>query len=156
MAELTLTLARHRIIYTPKSGKEMILLDVGELADSEPAFESSIQVESTPLLGRAWAHHRSKGNAELTLGFDVHRPAGSPAAARAMGMEMWRYILTHPEGMIRYQTAFLRSKSDPLVDWQLQASCSGVEYADVDIDTSPFARAASCHMRYNFTVSLPE
>lgn len=133
-----------------------MLLDVGELVDEEPQFDGGPQVAVHALLGSAWAHHSSTGNAQVTLKLDVHRLAPSPAAAQAMGLRMWRMLTTHPDGELRVQTAFVHRKSSPLIDWVMRASCNSVRHEEVDIDTAPFERAASIHINFDFTVSLPD
>lgn len=133
-----------------------MLLDVGELVNEEPQFDGGPQVAVHALLGSAWAHHASTGNAQVTLKLDVHRLAPSPAAAQAMGLRMWRMLTTHPDGELRVQTAFVHRKSGAMIDWELRASCNRVSHEDLDIDSSPFETAASCHLTFEFNVSLDE
>lgn len=156
MNDVTVSSSRYRITFTPDEGEEMILLDVGDVANEEPALEGGPQVATHALIDSAWAHHKSTGNAEVTLTFDVHRAAPSPAAAQALGLRTWRLLTTQPNGVLRFQTAFLQSKSCPLIDWLMVASCRRVVHEEVDVDTSPFEHAASCHLTYEFNVSLSE
>lgn len=156
MSDVTVKESRCRITYTPDGGEEILLLDAGEEVNEAPTFEGGPQVATTALIARRWMHHEAMGNAEISLSFDAHRTASSPAAAQALGLQMWRLLTTRPNGKLRFQTAFLHSKSCPLIDWEMQASCRRVQHDEVDIDTSPFDSAASCHLTYEFNVSLPE
>ena len=156
MSDVTITGSRHRITFTPEDGEEMLLLDVGDSMDAAVSLTGGPQVSTNELIDRRWIHHVATGNAQATLAFDVHRAAASPAAAQALGLRMWRYLTTHPNGTLRFQTAFLHSKSCPVIDWEMQATCNSVTHAEVDIDSSPFDTAASCHLAYDFTVSLPD
>lgn len=156
MADITVFESRHRITYTPTNGRTVVLLDVGEPVDAEPAFDGGPKLTTTELIGRRWIDHRSTGNAEVQLTFDCHRAAAHMAAAQAMGLERWRFMLTNPQGVLRFQTAFLDGKTCPAIDWQMRASLTSVQHSEENVDTSPFATAACCHLNYEFTVSLPD
>lgn len=154
MSDVTIRESRHRITYLPTDGEPMLLLDVGEAMDAAPALEGSPKTESTPLIGRAWAHHASQGNAEVTLKFDVHRTTYSPASAQAKGLEIWRALTTHPAGKIIFETAFIHNKSCPLIRWEMDATLISVNAEDLDLDTSAYEKAVDYHMSYEFQVSL--
>lgn len=154
MGDINTISSRYRIVYTPKDGDEITLLEPGDEMDNELALRGGPQVTTTALLARQWMHHAAAGNAEATLTFDVHRRAPSPAAAQALGMTMWRRLTTHADGEIHLETAFVSDKSCPMIDWRLRATCNSVAHEEVNIDTSPYAKANSCHLSYEFTVSL--
>lgn len=156
MSDVNIKESRYRITYTPDGGEEVLLLDCEDEVNAEPMLEGGPQVATHALIDRAWAHHESTGAADVTLRFDVHRRAPSPAAAQALGLRMWRYLMTHPQGTLRLQTAFVHRKSGAMIDWKMRASVSSVSHEDLDIDTSPYPQAASCHLSYEFKVTLPE
>ena len=156
MGDVSVKISRSRVTFTPDEGEELLLLDVGDETDELAGLSGAAQVETTELIARQWAQHRSTGNATATLSFDVHRQACSPAAAAAYGLRMWRYLTTHPHGTLRFETAFLHSKSCPMIDWEMRATCTSVTPEEVDVDSSPFDTAASCHLIYEFAVSLPD
>lgn len=155
--DVSVFISRHRITYTPEGGREILLLDVGDCVDAEPAFSGGPQMATTPLIARQWALHHSTGNAAVTLSLDCHLPAASMAAAQAMGLERWRLMTTQPNGTLRFQTAFPHGgKSCPLVDWTMRATVSTVSYTEENGATAPFDTAACCHLGYELAVSLPE
>lgn len=157
MADVTVFTSRHRITYTPTNGRTVVLLDVGEPVDAEPAFDGGPKLTTTELIGRRWVDHRSTGNAEVQLTFDSHRPAAGMAAAQALGLRLWLYLMTHPQGVLRFCTAYpAGGKTCPLIDWPLRASLTTVHHQEENVDTAPFDTAACCHLTYEFTVSLPE
>lgn len=105
-----------------------------------------------------WAAHHSTGNARITLTFDAYIRAQTPAHAQAQGLNLWRTLTTHPEGIITFETAFLGETSHPLINWQLKATLNQIDIKDLTLDTTPFADrpAAGTHATFSFNVSDPQ
>lgn len=66
----------------------------------------SVQVQREPVIGSRWMHQAARGNAALQMTMAVARPFGTPAAARAWGLDAVELLTLHPEGMITWMTAY--------------------------------------------------
>lgn len=148
--------SRHRLTFTPLGGTPVVLLEPGELCTAEPSMRSSLTTQRDELIRSAWLSHHSRGNAELTLTADVFRRAPSAAHAQAAGLELWRHLITHPEGELLIETAFEGYVSDPLISWHFHATLNSADPQELTADTTPFEDACGYQMQYEFTLSAPK
>ena len=149
-------LSRYRITYTPDgSDDSRVLISPLDMCNTEPAFDGGPETQTDALLRSAWAHHHSRGNATARLQFDCYTRAISQAAAQAAGLEMWRWLTTHPQGTILLETAFMGLVSAPLIRWQMPATLNSAKYTDLDKESTPFEDENGLLMSYAFIVSNP-
>lgn len=149
-------LSRHRLTYTPRGGTPIVLLEPGELCAGEPELRASLVTQKDEIIDAAWVSHHSRGNAELNLRADVYRRAATPAHAQAAALELWRHLITHPEGELLYETAFSGYCSDPLISWHFHATLNSADPQELTADTTPFEDACGYQMQYEFTLTDPK
>ncbi len=148
-------LSAHRITYTPLNGEPMELLHPLQLCDALPAFDGTPETQVDTLLLADWVAHHSRGNARANLRWDAYEETPCRTQAQARALELWRYLTTHPEGSLVYETAFLGVVSAPLIRWELHATLSRVEAQELDVESAPFA-GPGYHATYDFLISFPQ
>lgn len=77
-------------------------------------------------------------------------------AAQAAGPELWRHLITHPEGERPIETAFGGYVSEPFISWLFHATLNSAGPQELTADTTPFEDACGYQMQYEFTLTTPK
>lgn len=157
--EKVVYVSRWRVRYEAKGGGgSRELLEVGDLSEGEPAFEGGVGVESAEVVRGKWGGHWSRGNARVRLVWDAYRWAGTAWEAQAAGLECWRWMQEHPEGVLEVETAFAGDgrEAPGAIHWRLRATLNEARYVEQNAGSSPYADGGCWQMRYDFNVSPEE
>lgn len=82
--------------------------------------------------------------------------SSAAGTAQAAGPELWRHLITHPEGELPGETAFEGYVSEPLISWHFHATLNSADPQELTADTTPFEDACGYQMQYEFTLTDPK
>lgn len=156
MSDLTVQISQCRIAFSPDGGEELLLLDVGDMADAAPELPLEPQASTHELIARDYVAHAARGNAEPRLTFDVYRRCMSRQQAQAEPLRLWRKLAAAPSGSLRFQTAFAGAKTLPAIDWIFRATLASYSPRLLTESASPFAHANGVHLAFEFLVTDPK